>query len=267
MKKYIICVLILVIIAVSGCIGTGKYGYATINETGKIGGFNQILVVGGPNHLIITQGDNESLVFKTGKNEISNVKTGVSNNKLYLNSTTPVTYYVTIKDINSIEMIGGPGQMQATNLKLDNLTIKLNNGVGNITNLTVPNLSINLNHSGIYATNLTVNQLTSNTYGLTSGNITNLTANNLIVNENDNSHIFISGTATNQKVTVNGNYNATNLINKTANIYVNGPGYATVRVSNLLKTIINGPGQIYYIGNLQITRQISFTGTMTQVNG
>lgn len=262
MKNYIvISVLILVVIFVFGCIGTGNYGYISINETGNLSEFDHIVVSGtAPNHLIVTQGDEESLSFEAGRNEISNVKTGVSNNRLYLNSTTPVTYYVTVKDINSIELMGpGPGNMQSNNLKLNNLAIKINNGACNITNINVSNLT--LSGEGFYVTNVTTNDLTINA---SSCNITDLMANNLFISGRG---IYISGKATNQKASIHGAYNATNLISKTATISVDGAGDATIRVSDLLNAIINGPGDIYYLGNPKITQQINGPGTIIQICG
>lgn len=229
MKNYILVgILILVIIAVSGCIG--NYGYADINK--NLSGFNQIIISGGgPNNIIITQGNTESVEVVAGKSAVKDIKAEVTNKKLYLKSPHPVTYYITVKDINSIEMMGpGPGQMQATNLKLNDLTIYMNNGACNLTNLTANNFIFNSNGSDIYAADIASSKLTINTDGLVFCNITNLNVNDLLINGNGNSGFYIAGKAANQKVTVNKVYNATNLASKTASISINGPGSATVRV-------------------------------------
>ncbi len=273
MKNYILAsVVILGIIAISGCIG--NYGYADVDK--NLSGFNQIIISGGgPNDIIITQGDKESVEVSSGKSAVDDIKAEVINKKLYLNSPHPVTYYITVKDINYIEMKGpGPGQLDATNLKLNNLSIKINNGVGSLSNLTINNLKLN---GDFYAGNLTTTNLIINS---SYCNITNLNANNIILNGSG----IISGKAANQKVNVTGIYNATNLISEAASIYINGPGNAyvtsktatisingpgeaTVRVSDLLNVIIYGPGDLYYIGKPKITKKITGWGTVTQIPG
>ncbi len=257
MKNYILAsVVILVIIAISGCIDmsnsgdTNNSGFATTNETGKLSNFNQIIVDGINYDLRITQGNKESLLVETEQNETSKIKVRVNNNKLYLNSTTTAIYHLTVKDINFIEMTGsGPlRNIGGNNLKLNKLTIKMDNGQLNyIDNLTINELTVNLNGGKSYVSA-----------------ISNLNTKNLNINLNNSGKLFVDGNASNQKVNIygSGNYTATNLTSKTANIYVNGPGYVVVRVSDILNAIIKGTGTIHYIGSPQITRKIDNYGTI-----
>ena len=237
MKKYIsILFLVCAIIAISGCISPHGSGSGNVvNATRNVSGFNSV-VLSGTGTLVITQGNNESLVIEAEDNVGPNITTNVNNNQLSISQintpvpTKPIKYYLTVKDLNSIQ-IDGAGQIESNTLNTNNLTIKINGaGQSTMTNLNVITLIIDINGAG---------------------------------------KLNLGGTATNQtiKIAGAGNYNATNLTSKTASINIDGGGNAVIRASDLLNVIINGAGDISYIGNPQINKQISGAGNVKQVTG
>ena len=238
MKKYLLLVLLFIgIVAVSGCIGTTNSGSGhVINQTRNVSGFNQINL-DDTGTLIITQGNTESLTVEAEDNVMPQIKTQVSNNQLNINinranviPTKSVKYYLTVKNISSIN-INGAGQIQSSKLNTSDLTIKIN--------------------------------------GAGQGNLTNLTANSLTLTIDGAGRMNISGTTNNQTINISGvgEYVADNLNSKTTSITINGAGKATVRVSVLLNAVINGAGQILYIGNPQVNQKINGTGNVKQTTG
>lgn len=236
MKKYIIAALILLIVVLaSGCIvqniqGSGKI----INQSRDVSGFNQISV-DGISTLIITQGDKESLTVESDDNLMPYIKTNVSNNtlKIYNNPilpTKPIKYYLTVKDINSINYLGS-GNIQSNNLKVNSLKIKVD-GAGN-------------------------------------ANLTNLSADTLKIWIIGAGNIISSGNANNQDIHISGagDYIGNNLTSKTATITMDGTGKAIVKVSNTLNAKINGVGQILYIGDPKLTQLITGPGTINKISG
>lgn len=239
MKKYfLLIIVVLAIVAASGCIYSDNYGYAVINETGKLdGGFNQIVVSGSaPHHLIITQGNKESLTVETGRTETSKVQVRVSNNQLFLESSAVVTYRLTVKDINTIILSGpGPGILEADKLNINDLTINMSSGDGEISNLIVNNLHINIMDNSALSVSGTPDQIT----------------NSQIVN-----------------IYQNGFYNATNLASKRADVHVHNNGFVGIRVSDFLKATVDHNGKINYIGNPKISQQINdVVGALKQIPG
>jgi hypothetical protein len=237
MKKYfVLIILISGVIAISGCIGTQNAGSGNVVNTIKnVSSFNQV-ILSGTGTLIITQGSNESLVIEAEDNVGSNITPVVSNNELILNQnntpipTKPVKYHLTVKDLNRIQ-IDGAGQIQSDTLNTNNLTININGASqGAMNNLNVVILTVNINGAG---------------------------------------KLNMGGTAANQTIKISGagNYNAGNLISKNAVINIDGGGNVVVRVSDLLNVIINGAGDISYIGNPQINRQITGGGNIKQITG
>lgn len=238
MKKYIpILFLISAIIAISGCISSQTSGSGNvINQTENVSGFDQV-VLNGTGTLIITQGDNESLVVEAEDNVIPNINTEVTDNQLKIelksyaiNPTKPIKYHLTVKDLNSVT-ISGTGKIESDSLNTTKLTIKID--------------------------------------GASEGNIADLNVDQLIIDINGAGKLNIAGTATNQTIKIlgAGNYSANNLTSKSASIDINGGGIATLRVSDILDVIINGAGDISYIGNPEITKQISGAGNIQQVTG
>lgn len=238
MKKYFLLIFLLCgVIAVSGCIGSQGSGSGNIvNQTKNVSSFNQV-ILNGTGTLVINQGNNESMTIEAEDNIVSNINTSVSNEQLIIGfqkntpiPTKPIRYYITVKDLNSIQ-IDGAGQIESNTLNTNNLSIKINGaGQSKISDLKVNLLTIDINGAG---------------------------------------KLHIAGSAINQTIKISGagNYSANNLTSKTAAIKIDGGGIATVRVSDLLDVIINGAGDISYIGNPRINRQINGGGNIKQING
>ncbi|MDI6724184.1 MAG: head GIN domain-containing protein [Methanobacterium sp.] len=238
MKKFIpLALIIIAIIAVSGCIGQNITGSGKIvNESRNVGSFNQI-ELNGAGELIITQGNRESLTVQADDNLMPYIKTSVNNNKLTINFDNalplprqPVKIYLTVRDINSINT-SGSGKINSNSLRANNLAISMNGaGEGNLANLNTQTLKIVISGAG----RMTI-----------SGN----------VNEQN---IDISGA---------GEYNAANLNSKITTLSINGAGRGTVRVSDLLNAMINGGGEIKYIGNPRVVQQVNGAGNIEQIQG
>lgn len=94
----------------------------------------------------------------------------------------------------------------------------------------------------------------------------NIATENLSVKLNGAGAITLSGKATAQDVALDGvgAYNGAELASQRAKVAQNGAGSAVVRVSDKLDAIISGLGSIEYIGNPQVTKNVSGVGTVQQ---
>lgn len=226
-------VILTIIVAASGCVGTMGQTGKIVNETPKVSGFDQI-ALDGVGTLIITQGKSESLTIEAEDTIIPHIKTSVSNNKLQISynnnspvPTKPVKFHLTVKNISSIE-ISGAGKLNADNLKSNSLNLNLN--------------------------------------GAAEGNLTNARLNTLVLIISGAGKLNTSGTVNEQTITINGagDYNAMSLLSQSTSVTINGAGKATVNASNTLNAIINGAGQVNYFGNPQVSQQINGLGKINQ---
>lgn len=94
----------------------------------------------------------------------------------------------------------------------------------------------------------------------------NIATENLSVTLNGAGNLTLSGRATEQNVVLDGVgvYNATELASQRARVSRSGTGGAVVRVSDKLDVVISGLGGIEYIGNPQVTKQVSGLGAVRQ---
>lgn len=238
MKKYMSIVLILcALVIVCGCTGLGGVGSGNvINETRSVSGFSEVSL-SGIGTLIITQGNEESLIIEADDNVLPFIKTQVNNNKLEISydtgmpaPTEEIKMYLTLKDISSVE-IQGTGKVESSQLNTDKLNINIE--------------------------------------GAGKADIENLTVNELVSNISGAGQIFLSGSASSQKVTINGagNYQAENLQSMTAEVNINGAGNVILDVSEFLKAIISGTGKVEYTGNPELDQQINGAGTIAKKAG
>lgn len=74
--------------------------------------------------------------------------------------------------------------------------------------------------------------------------------------------VTLGGTADSQVVTIggSGDYDAQDLATATATLTVDGAGDAVVRVSDRLDVTVGGAGSVEYIGDPQVTRDVSGAG-------
>ena len=235
LKKYVILALfICVIIAVSGCTLNGWGSGNVINETKNVKGVKQVSLEGFGN-IVLQQGNQESLRIEAEDNIMPHIQSKVDGDKLTItydtNTPTPtkdVTYYLTVKDLNSIS-ISGAGKIQSNNFKTNTLDIILTGaGEGNLNGLNVKKLTVNMSGAG---------------------------------------KLILSGKATEQTVNISGagDYQARELESKTATITIGGAGSSIVNVTDLLNAVISGVGDIEYTGNPKVNKQISGTGNIQKI--
>ena len=142
--------------------------------------------------------------------------------------TKDVTYYLTVKDLNSIS-ISGAGKIQSNNFKTNTLDIILSgSGEGNLAGLNVKKLTVNMSGAG---------------------------------------KLIVAGKATEQTVTISGagDYQAKELESKTATITIDGASNSIVNVTNVLNAIINGVGNIEYTGNPKVNKQVTGGGNIQKI--
>lgn len=236
MKKYIpLALIIIALIAISGCIGQNTTGSGNVtNETRNASNFNQI-DLNGAGEIILTQGNNESVIIEAEDGLMPYITTGVNNKKLSINfnagmpvPTKPVKIYITVKDLNTIN-IAGAGKINSELLKVRDLTLSIN--------------------------------------GAGEANLNGLNANSFKSTISGSGKITASGSASNQNINIEGSgeYNAKNLTSKTTSISIDGAGKATVNVLNNLDVLITGSGTVDYIGSPKVTQKINGAGNVNKI--
>jgi hypothetical protein len=186
--------------------------------------------------LTITQGDKEALTITGEENAVQHIKTENNNGVLEISfdvtnwsdlfdPLTPIHYYLTVKDLNSIQL-SGAGNIHADSLSPANMSVDLT-GAGNIT----------IDHLQTQALNVTLSGAGS---------------------------FDVSGVATNQNVTLTGvgDYRGGNLQSDQADAVLSGAGAATVWASNQLNVTISGAGSVNYYGSPTLTQTISGVGSL-----
>ncbi|MGC9516673.1 MAG: head GIN domain-containing protein [Methanomicrobiales archaeon] len=235
MKKSILGIIgiIMIVTLASGCIGTGSGN--VVKEDRKLSGFNQITLNGDIN-LILKQGDNESVVVEAEDNIVSEIKTEVSNNKLTISHnaptailpTKPINVYVTVKDINSID-VSGSGKVEGSNINANNLDLTIS-GSGNtkLNNITAKNIKSVISGSG---------------------------------------KIELSGVTESQNIKIEGSgtYNSRNLQSDDTVITIDGSGQTTVNTSDNLQITITGSGKVSYLGDPTIKQTINGNGEINKI--
>lgn len=101
-----------------------------------------------------------------------------------------------------------------------------------------------------------------------AGDVTasNLRASRLTVDVSGAGEVNLGGTVDSQVVTIDGagDYNGENLQSADAEITIDGAGDAVVRVSGRLDVAIRGVGSVEYIGDPQVTQNVSGAGSVEQ---
>lgn len=185
-------------------------------------------------NLYITQGDENRVVIEAEDNIITRLTTENRGNRLVIGMergfnlvpTREINYYVTVKDLNLIQ-ITGAGKVEMNSLTTDNLYL----------NMT----------------------------GLGSMEIKSLNADSLDVMISGAGDVNIAGEVVNQKVNISGagNYRADDLHSQNASITVSGLGNSDLWVDQSLHVIISGGGNINYYGSPEIDRTITGLGKLT----
>jgi hypothetical protein len=107
--------------------------------------------------------------------------------------------------------------------------------------------------------------------GLTVSGAGDITANNIDtprmeVATSGAGRISMSGKAAEEAITLTGagSFEGENLLSETASVRTSGVGRAIVNASKTLDVNISGAGAVEYIGNPQVTKQISGVGSVQQ---
>lgn len=189
----------------------------------------------GDGTLVIEQGSTEALSIEAEDNILPLITSTVEDKRLVLDqdnylsirATKPITYRLTVKNLNAIT-INGAANAEAARLQADQLTLRIG-GSGNIA-------------------------------------ITQLVANRLTVEVSGSGDLDLGGTVGAQDVALGGSsdYRAGKLASTTARVAISGSGNATVRVSNTLDARISGSGNIAYLGTPQVTESITGSGNINQ---
>lgn len=225
----------LVLLVSTSCIRfTGFTGSGNVvTEERSVSDFDSISVSAGIN-LFIEQGDDESLTIEAEDNVISRISTDVKNGKLEirfraaalggLNLRAPVNVYVTVVDIDGIEVSSG-ADVETDELKTDKLSLDLSSGSGADVIVEVNDLDVSLS----------------------SG-----------------SNLKIEGKASNQEVDLSSgvSYDAEDLESRTARLDVSSGSDAGVWVTEKLDVSISSGGSVRYKGSPEIVSDISSGGSM-----
>jgi hypothetical protein len=236
MNKWGLFPLSLIILLVSGCVGTTG---DVIRVTREISNFDQVSLstVG---EVIITQGDQESLTIEAPSNVISKIESEVSGGMLdirfergFLPLIPPprvLRYNLTVREITGL-MFSGAGTVNTSGIETERLEVILS-GAGN----------------------LTIGSLTAETLDVRSGGV---------------GSIDIAGRVTEQDIVLSsvGSYNAGDLQSQTARVKVTGAGRATVWATDALDAEISGVGSVEYYGSPSVTQNVSGVGSVRSLGG
>lgn len=227
-------IIMLLVISLSSCItiklnsikGSGEIA---IKEY-EVRDFNR-LSFSGIGKIIIEQSDKESLKVEAEKNILEVINVAANGSRLdiglkrgYINiiPTKDIIFHLTVVDLQKIDLTG-VGSLTCENLETERLSID-SSGLGNINmGLIAEDLEIKISGAGKI---------------VMSGEV-------------DVQEIDISGVGT---------YNGRDLVSKDCEIEISGAGRAVVNVTQALDVRMSGVGNVEYIGNPSVTKNISGVG-------
>jgi hypothetical protein len=184
--------------------------------------------------LVIEQGETESLTIEAEPKVLQRIETEVAGGRLTIRpdrsfqTREPITYFLTLIELTGIELAGA-GRVEAAQLSSDQLRID-GSGAGAVV-------------------------------------IESLTANTLDVTVAGNVQAELAGTVDNQTVTVSdaASYAAANLTSRIASVTASGASQATVNVSESLDARVSGAASVEYIGDPDVTEDVSAAGSLSNV--
>jgi hypothetical protein len=206
-----------------------------ITENREVSGFDSVSHTG-IGRVIIVQGDEESLTIEADDNLLEYITSEVKNGTLELGFTDNVridpapsiTFTVGVKDLKELDSTG-TGSIEIDELSADNLTISTS-GTGSIS-------------------------------------IGTLTATDLVVNAEGTGDIKLAGKVETQEISRvgTGDYDASDLESKTANVEAIGTGNVVIWVLDSLDVEITGTSEVSYYGSPNVTQNITATGKLTSL--
>jgi hypothetical protein len=191
----------------------------------------------GLGNLEIELGDRQALRIEAEKNLLPYLETDVLDGTLRiaiqqninLQPSQDIIFYVTVPSLEAIS-VSGLGRVRGPELEANRFTIDISGG------------------GDIVIAGLQANQLNVNMDGL--GNLE-----------------FDNGQVQEQTIEISGggNYLARDLASSVADISISGLGNAVVQVVDRLDVTVSGSGLVQYIGNPQVTEDISGLGRVEQI--
>ncbi len=227
MKKYILIFSILALLILPSLACTLSYAEGSghvITEERSVSGFTQVNLAGSGD-LILTQGDQESVKVEAEDNLMQYIRTEVKGDTLYayihsdgiiLHQNRPIKYYVTVKDIKSLEVYGS-GNITSDEIQSDNLDLTVH-GSGDISLDKLAATSVTIDISG-------------------SGNCD------------------IAGKVTSQSLDLkgSGDYDVEKLESQSATVEITGSGNATIWAKDEITGRISGSGNLDYYGQPKLS--------------
>lgn len=242
-KNFILVLFVLALMSVACRFGVNTGGNQTGNietergsgnitrEERNVSGFDR-LVLTGIGDVILEQGDSEALEIEAEDNLIDDITTEVRDGTLYIGfkrrivlPTKPVKFYLTMKDIRSLET-KGLGNIRSDGINTDRLDIGIS-GTGNID----------------------IEDLSSDRMNVTISGAGNLT----IVGKVSDVEVNLSGA---------GNLNGEDLEVQRSEVTITGLGRVTTWVTESLNVRISGAGSVDYYGNPEVTQNITGLGSI-----
>jgi hypothetical protein len=213
-----------------------------VSEQRSIAGVSRVTIEG-PGLLIVAQGESEGLSITTDDNILEKIETDVDGDELEISyersgfttlsrihPTEEIRFELTVRELARIE-IDGSASVELDGLQGDRLELVIN--------------------------------------GAGDAFLRGLRLDELAVTVNGASTVDVAGTVDRQEIELNGsvNFRAANLASREAVVEVNGDADATVRVSERLEVTIDGRGLVEYIGDPDVTQQISGAGELRPISG
>lgn len=224
-----------ILVSCSGTVDVIKGSGKITTEEKEVSPFTKI-VLDGVGLLELATGDKDSLTIETDDNLQHYVHVKVEGETLHLGLTDNVTlspskvitYRVTAKMLNSLDVSGAATVTAVKPLKVNNLSVNLS-GAGKIDlNVEANDLSISLSGSG------------------------NLSA------KGSTSQLFIN-------VSGAGQFKGFDLAAKTAEVSLSGVGNAEINASDRLDATISGVGSVLYKGTPALHQKVTGVGALRHV--
>jgi hypothetical protein len=205
------------------------------SETREVQGVREVRL-SGIGTLHIQQGDQESLEIEAEADIIPEIRTRVENGVLIIDyrssisATEPIEFHLTVPDLQGIEL-SGAANVEVPWLNTDQLNVTVD-GTGEV-------------------------------------QMKDLQANAVVVTISGAGTASAFGQVMRQEVQITGSgeYRAADLQSSEATVDVAGAGNATVRVSDALNVQISGAGDVAYIGDPQVTQEITGIGEVRKLSG
>jgi carbon monoxide dehydrogenase subunit G len=215
------------------CVNSIDGNKNVIKEERVIPSFNKI-DISGEFEVLITQNNTEKLELEVDDNLVELIESKVENNTLYISSKESIgsakslKLYISIKNIDAIDISGAIELKNKGTITVDHLTIDAS-GAADI-KLDIETESLTIDVSGASETTL--------------------------AGKTNNFDIELSGAS---------ELDAKKLKSQNISIDISGAGSAVVFAKKTLNVSVSGAGSIQYKGNPKITKDISGAGSISKL--